>query len=67
MGGNTFLFQEGNIPGGTQISGISLILTPRKAKKEPYNARIIQIEKGSFTPLIFSCTGGAGPKAEGTS
>ena len=28
-----------------------------------YNARILQIEKGSFTPLIFSCTGGVGQEA----
>ena len=35
----------------------------KKLKKSQYNARIIQIEKGSFTPLIFSCTGGAGPEA----
>ena len=34
-----------------------------KQKKNQYNPRIIQIEKGSFTPLIFSCTGGAGPEA----
>ena len=44
-----------------------LYLHHQKLKKNQYNARIIQIEKGSFTPLIFSCTGGAGPKAEGTS
>ena len=24
---------------------------------------MIQIDKGSFTPLIFSCTGGSGPEA----
>ena len=27
-------------------------------KKNEYNARIIQIERASFTPLIFSCSGG---------
>ena len=35
-----------------------------KHKKNQYNTRIIQIEKGSFTSLIFSYTGGAGPEAE---
>ena len=34
-----------------------------KQKKKEYGARILEIEKGSFTPLIFSCTGGAGPEA----
>ena len=33
-----------------------------KAKKRSYNNRIMQVEKGSFTPLIFSTTGGMGPE-----
>ena len=32
-------------------------------KKKEYNERILEIEKGSFTPLIFSCSGGAGKEA----
>ena len=32
-------------------------------KKKEYGARILEIEKGSFTPLIFSCNGGSGPEA----
>ena len=32
-------------------------------KKRLYIERIIQIEKGSFTPLIFSCTDGTGVEA----
>ena len=35
-----------------------------KKKRDDYNDRIIQIEKGTFTPLVFSCTGGAAPEAE---
>ncbi|KAG1662485.1 hypothetical protein GQR58_020916 [Nymphon striatum] len=27
-------------------------------KKRAYNARVIQVEKGTFTPLVFSTTGG---------
>ena len=42
---------------------VQLVKWIKKQKKNQYNARIIQIEKGSFTPLIFSCTGGAGPEA----
>ena len=33
-------------------------------KKRAYNARVLQVEKGSFTPLIFSTTGGMGQEAE---
>ena len=32
-------------------------------KKREYNERILQVEKGSFVPVVFSCTGGAGPEA----
>ena len=34
-----------------------------KTKKRSYNARIIEVKKGTFTPAIFSCTGGASPEA----
>ena len=37
--------------------------THENLKKRGYNARIQQIEKGSFTPLIFSCSGGMGTEA----
>ena len=33
-----------------------------REKKSKYNNRILQVEKGSFTPLIFSTTGGMGPE-----
>ena len=32
-------------------------------KKREYNDRILQVEKGTFSPIVFSCTGGAGPEA----
>ena len=32
-------------------------------KKNAYNERILNIEHGSFTPLIFTVTGGIGPQA----
>ena len=35
-----------------------------REKKRAYNDRIINIEHGTFTPLIFSITGGMGPEAE---
>ena len=34
-----------------------------KLKKKAYNERILQVEKGTFTPLVFSCSGGASPEA----
>ena len=34
-----------------------------KAKKKEYNDMILEIEKGTFTPLLFSCCGGAGTEA----
>ena len=37
--------------------------THENTKKRRYNARILQIERGSFTPLIFSCSGGMGLEA----
>ena len=37
--------------------------THENEKKKEYNQRILQIEKGTFTPLVFSCSGGAGPEA----
>ena len=34
-----------------------------QVKKKAYNHRIMHVDKGSFTPLIFSTTGGMGPEA----
>ena len=34
-----------------------------KEKKKTYNDRIMHVDKGSFTPLIFSTTGGMGPES----
>jgi hypothetical protein len=31
-----------------------------KSKKREYNERVIQVEKGSFTPIVFSTFGGMG-------
>ena len=32
-------------------------------KKKEYNARVLQVEKGVFSPLVFSTTGGMGEEA----
>jgi hypothetical protein len=31
-------------------------------KKRKYNERILQVEKGTFSPAVFSCSGGASPE-----
>ena len=33
-------------------------------KKKKYSARALQVEKASFTPLVFSTIGGMGVEAE---
>ena len=33
-------------------------------KKRAYNERVLQIEKGSFTPIVLSTSGGMGREAE---
>ena len=33
-----------------------------KEKKRAYNNRIMNMEHGTFTPLVFSLTGGEGPE-----
>ena len=35
-----------------------------KAKKSAYNQRVIEIEHGSFTPLVFSAYGGFGRETD---
>jgi hypothetical protein len=38
----------------------SLYNTMEALKKRQYNDRVVQVEQGSFTPLVFSSTGGMG-------
>jgi len=40
----------------------SLYTTIEKEKKRQYNDRIVSVEQGTFTPLVFSSTGGMGPE-----
>ena len=35
-----------------------------KTKKTKYNERILNVEHGTFTPLVFSCFGGMGTEAQ---
>ena len=40
-----------------------MYISHEREKKRDYNDRIIEVEKGTFTPVIFSCSGGASPEA----
>ena len=40
-----------------------IYLQHEREKKRTYNHRILEIEKGTFTPLVFSTTGGMGPES----
>ena len=44
-------------------SSITSILRKHEAeKKRMYNDRVMQIEQGTFTPLVFTSTGSMGPE-----
>ena len=39
-------------------------ITNEKEKKRGYNERVLQVENGTFTPLVFSVHGGMGPECK---
>ena len=39
-------------------------VTNEKEKKRVYNERVLQVENGTFTPLVFSVTGGMGQECK---
>ena len=41
---------------------ITILEKHEKEKNRTYNSRIVNVEHGTFTPLVFSLTGGAGPE-----
>ena len=47
---------------GAKRSGPKFFFS-EKLKKRAYNAWILEIEKGTFSPLVFSCSGGASTEA----
>ena len=40
-----------------------MYLAHENEKKRAYNARVLEVEKGTFTPLVFSTSGGMGQEA----
>ena len=51
-------------PSYAKKSLTSLMKQNEKEKKRKYGARIREIEKGSFTPLVFTVTGGCGKECD---
>ena len=41
----------------------AMYLSRENSKKREYNSRILEVEKGSFTPVVLSCFGGSSPEA----
>ena len=41
-----------------------IYLEHEKAKRSAYEERVLQAEKGSFVPLIFTTSGGMGPSSK---
>ena len=41
----------------------ALFKANERAKRRSYEQRIMEVEHGSFTPLVFAATGGMGPAA----
>ena len=50
-------------PSNRTITSSSMYQKHETARRRAYNQRIIQIELGSFSPLVFSTTGGMGQAA----
>ena len=50
-----------NAPSNRSKNLTQLYETQEKEKKRKYEERVIEVEKGSFCPLIFSTSGGMGP------
>ena len=43
---------------------LKILQKHEKETKRNFNERIMQVEHGTFTPLVFSVNGGVGPEAE---
>lgn len=52
-----------NAPSYLQKKIQQVYVQHEKEKKNTYNHRIMEVEKGTFTPMVFSTTGGASPEA----
>ena len=53
-----------NAPSYMDTPLASLYKTQENEKMRKYNSRIITVERGTFTPLVYSTFGGCGPQAK---
>ena len=53
---NTNTHSQNHLPGS------AILKKHKKEKKRAYNSRIMNVEHVTFTPLVFSWTGGEGPE-----
>ena len=51
-------------PSNSNKSITQMYLSHERQKKNLYNSRITEIERGTFSPIVFSTTGGMGKEAE---
>ena len=52
-----------NCPSYADKSTDQIFKLHENEKKKEYNVRVLEVEKGSFTPMVFLTNGGAGPEA----
>ena len=50
-------------PSNAKMSISNMYRHHENRKKAEYNARVLQVEKGSFSPIVFNTIGGMGPEA----
>ena len=55
---------EPRMPSSTHMTSEKIYKKHENEKKREYNSRIMNIEHATFTPLVFSTNGGAGPECE---
>ena len=55
-----------NSPSNKKLKLCDVYKKNEKEKMRHYNDRILQVEKASFVPLIYTTTGGMGPQCERT-
>ncbi len=51
-------------PTNARMSVKSMYIHHENSKKAEYNARVINVEKGTFTPIVFNTIGGMGLEAD---
>ena len=52
-----------NAPSNAAKQINQMYVSHEQEKKRDYNARVIEVEKGTFTSVVFRCNGRAAPEA----